>query len=212
MGAESSTGMSARLTESVGVERWLAAARAGDGEALGSLLDYYSEILAGWVRRLISRGKARDVSAEDVVNETVLQAFKDFAGFRGDNPRQFFGWLKSIAWHRLADAIKDSRLPGSGSPESPSLYVPALPEVDVLSTTTSPSRKASRGESREAVRLALALLPPKYRSVIELSYWERLNSWEIGERLGMSEDAARKSKARALRTLRNLIGPGHDSR
>jgi len=52
---------------------------------------------------------------------------------------------------------------------------------------------------------ALAELSANHRDTLLLRYFERLTAKEIGERLGLSEDAAQKRTARALDQLRQIV-------
>lgn len=57
-----------------------------------------------------------------------------------------------------------------------------------------------REESDREIWDAVMTLPPKYRAVVHLYYWEGLSQGEIGEVLGISRTAVqtRMSRARAL--------------
>jgi len=89
-----------------GLERLIAAAQAGDRDALNQLLDRHKD----WLR-LIAAGKLRrDVRARvgdsDLVNETLLSAFKGFAKFKGNKTVEFQVWLKRIFDRNLHDTIR----------------------------------------------------------------------------------------------------------
>lgn len=92
----------------------------------------------------------------------------------------------------------------------------ALPTDSVLeldlpaASGASPSRNAARTETREWVRLALELLEPDDRRVIQARELDELSFAEAGARLGISEDAVRKRFDRAFKrlaaTVRSLQG------
>ena len=66
------------------VERWLPAARAGSSEALGQMLDAYRAYLLQIAGRELDTQLRAKAGASDLVQETLLEAFRDFAGFHGD--------------------------------------------------------------------------------------------------------------------------------
>ncbi len=56
----------------------------------------------------------------------------------------------------------------------------------------------------------MGALPEHYRMAIALRLWDDLSFVEIGSKLAISEDSARKLYGRAINRLRDLMGPGHD--
>ncbi|MEW6745262.1 MAG: sigma-70 family RNA polymerase sigma factor [Planctomycetota bacterium] len=65
----------------------------------------------------------------------------------------------------------------------------------------TPSEAAHRNEQEAWVRLAIELIDPKDREIIVLREWDGLEFAAVGERLGMSAEAARKRFGRALSRL-----------
>ena len=53
-------------------------------------------------------------------------------------------------------------------------------------------------------------MPDHYRMAIAFRLWDDLSFVEIGSRLAISEESARKLYGRAIHRLRELMGPGHD--
>ena len=86
----------------VEVAHLLAAARAGSHEALGQVL----EACRGYLLLLARRELAPDLQAKggasDLVQETFLEAQRDFASFRGDTEAELAGWLRQILLNNLA--------------------------------------------------------------------------------------------------------------
>ena len=70
---------------------------------------------------------------------------------------------------------------------------------------TRPSQKIDREERKAWVRLALELLGATDRDIIQLRQWEKVSFGEIGERLGINEDAARMRHGRALKKLAEKV-------
>jgi len=65
----------------------------------------------------------------------------------------------------------------------------------------TPSRAADRNERAAWIRLALDLMDPDEREILELRQWEEVSYAEIAGRLGISEEAAQMRHIRAHRKL-----------
>src|SRR5437667_480205 len=87
-------------------EQLLGLARAGSGPALGQLLELYRSYLAILARLQIGRRLQGKVDAADLVQDTFLQAHRDFAQFRGTTEEELIGWLRQILAHSLAMCVR----------------------------------------------------------------------------------------------------------
>src|SRR5438874_1780252 len=74
----------------------------GQGEDLGRFLEYL-HLLARL--RLGPRLRAK-VDPSDIVQETLMDAHKGWAKFRGSSEAELMAWLRQILAHNLADAAK----------------------------------------------------------------------------------------------------------
>ena len=121
--------------------------------------------------------------AEDAAQETFLRAYRALDRFRGDSSPKT--WLTRIAINVCKDmSHKRSRQP---------LLLEKLPE--------SGSDDAA---SDDSVINEVMLLPPKYRAVILLRYYQELEVKEIASVLGITRSAAsvRLNRAREILRLR----------
>ena len=102
--------------------------------------------------------------AEDVAQEVFLIAFKALPQL--SDPSKFAGWLSAITRHR---ARRVARREGRSEPTEPST-------LDRLilshSEALSPVEALARDGDAERLRAALGTLPPEYRDVLRLRYWE----------------------------------------
>jgi DNA-binding CsgD family transcriptional regulator len=70
-----------------------------------------------------------------------------------------------------------------------------------------PDAAYERKEVEDRVRGAIATLPPRERRVIALYYYGEVTMKEIGAELGVNESRVSQLHARALRRLREALGP-----
>src|SRR5262249_36788023 len=83
--------------------RLLAAARDGSREALGLLLDRYrNELLKLAAERMTGALQAKG-GASDLVQDSLLEAQRDFAGFHGQTDGEFLAWLRRILLNNVVN-------------------------------------------------------------------------------------------------------------
>jgi RNA polymerase sigma factor (sigma-70 family) len=70
----------------------------------------------------------------------------------------------------------------------------------------TPSAAAQDSEREAWVRLGMELLEPEEREVLVFRQWENLSFAKIGERLGITADAARMRNNRAISRLGEIVG------
>src|SRR5215471_18013306 len=87
-------------------EHLLPLARKGDGDALGLLLEIYRSYLTLLTRYQIGRRLQGKVDAADVVQETFLEAHRDFGQFRGTTEAELTSWLRQVLARNLAGLIE----------------------------------------------------------------------------------------------------------
>src|SRR5262245_32188049 len=182
--------------------QWLSAARGGSREALGRLLEACRDYLLLVANRELDFDLRAKGGASDLVQQTFLEAQRDFAAFHGASEDELLAWLRRLLVHNLADftrryrgtrkrgAEREVTLEGDSSAVAPG---------DALAADTpSPSGRAVAREQDEGLERALAQLPEDYRQVILLRYQEERSFEEIGEMMGRSPNAARKLWLRAV--------------
>src|SRR6516225_923256 len=81
-------------------------ARAGDGEALGRVLEMYRNYLTLLARLQINRRFQGKVDASDVVQETFLKAHGNFGQFRGRTEAELVTWLRKILATTLVSLVR----------------------------------------------------------------------------------------------------------
>jgi RNA polymerase sigma-70 factor (ECF subfamily) len=187
----------------------LARARGGDGAARGRLLDLYRNYLRLLARTQIDAELRVRLDPSDLVQETLLEAHRDFERFTGASEGELLAWLRRILVRNLVDEAKRfrTRKRGAGRQQSlEELLDRSSADFDrkLAAGTSTPSAQAARREQAVILADALARLPADYREVIILRNLEQLPFEEIARRLGRSSGAARMLWARALEKLSRL--------
>jgi RNA polymerase sigma-70 factor (ECF subfamily) len=194
------------------VARTLQAARQGDEEALGQLLDAYRNYLRLLARLEVGRRLQAKIDASDVVQETFLQAHRAFGDFRGTTEAEVLQWLRKILASQLSNLIRhytrtkrrdvkleralDFDLDRSSR---------ALRHVLTISQT-SPSQRVARRERAVLLADTMEKLPEDYRDVLVLRHLQGLTFPEVAQSMDRSEGSVKKLWARALARLRGELG------
>ncbi len=195
-------------------EELLAEARRGFDQSLGTLLQLYRNYLNLLARTQIDLHLQGRASPSDLVQETFLEAYRDFGAFRGRTEAELLAWLRRILVHNVSRLVEMNVLAEKRSVRrevSLSARLAALEQstaqvsAALASQWSSPSARAQRRERAAILADLLAQLPPQYREVIVLRDLEGLAFQQVGDRLNRSPAAARKLWVRALDRLRQML-------
>lgn len=177
---------------------WLAAARAGSQEALGQALESCRRYLLQIARQEIDPSLQAKGGASDIVQETFLEAQRDFDHFQGQSDGELRAWLRQLLLHhlyKLARRYRDTQKRSAGR------ELPLEAAAAVNGSPVTASVQAMAQEQAEVIRQALGRLPEDYRQVIVWRYQEHRSFEEMAERLNRTVPAVRKLWARALERL-----------
>lgn len=184
----------------------------GDAEAVGRALEGCRQYLTLVAEHALGDDLRAKATASDLVQETFLEAHRDFDRFRGRTEDELRAWLFGILRHNLLNLARHYR--GTDKRrldrEVPLNCVRNVGRVaaGVAAEAPSPSDHAIRREQNRALARALGRLPEHYRSVLAWRHQEKLPFEVIGHRLESSAEAARKLWARAVDRLRWEIEHG----
>jgi RNA polymerase sigma-70 factor (ECF subfamily) len=170
-----------------------ALAAMGDRDAFAELVERHGPSLYRYAQRLLDdRGQT-----DDCVQETFLAAWRGLPGFRAESSVRT--WLFTICRHEV---FRRSR---RGATE-----VPLDVELDevrdkIRDLRADPARSSEAAALREALDLALAVLPSRQRSAWLLREVEQLHYDEIAEVLGTTATAVRGLLERARTALASAL-------
>jgi len=178
-------------------------ARSGDRNAVNELFEAYADTAAKMARQMA--GACQDL--EDIVQETLLRAFRSIGSFRWDS--SFQTWLYRITANVCRDFARKSAAcrcvsleEACGADEG---ATGAACQV-VCPTAAQPEAEAIRTEEREAIVRAVAALPRLDRAVFVMREMGSLSYKDIANSLGCSIESVRSRLARARRQVRINIG------
>jgi RNA polymerase sigma-70 factor (ECF subfamily) len=190
---------------------WLLRAQGGDQAAVGKLLEQYRNYLQLLARTMIGASVRARIAPSDIVQETFLDAFRDFGDFKGGTERELMAWLRRILVRNVTDQVRVHRAHGRDARREESLEQmldrssQSLHEA-LAAGISSPSAQAARREQSLMFADALARLPDDYRDVIIYRNLRGLKFEEVAEAMGRSSGAVRMLWARALERLAAELG------
>jgi RNA polymerase sigma-70 factor (ECF subfamily) len=156
------------------------------------------------------RGK---LDASDVVQQTLLEAHRQRALFRGHSDAERAQWLRRILAGTLADAIRAVGRAKRDIARERSLEA-ALDQSSaqlagwLAAEQSSPSQRAQRNEQTVRLAEALANLPPAQREALVLRHCQGWSLDDISRHFGRSPAAVAGLLKRGSRQLRILLQEG----
>jgi RNA polymerase sigma-70 factor (TIGR02960 family) len=186
-------------------EAALSRARAGDEEAFRQLTEPHRHELQLHCYRIL--GSLQD--AEDMVQETLLAAWRGLEAFEGRASVR--SWLYRIATNRCLNVLRDrgrrpQEVPSMLEPPKPTrmaepIWLEPFPDVLLEALPDRSPGPAARYEIKESVELsfivALQQLPPRQRAVLVLRDVLGFRTAEVAEMLDTGETAVKGALQRA---------------
>ncbi len=163
----------------------LARIREGDGAAFRLLIDRHVTSLLSVARRMLKT----EGDAEDIVQEALVRVWHH-AGTLELGPGGIRPWLRRVVTNLCLDHLRRHRLTSV--------------VADVPETLEGPAqeRGLEQADLSKRVEVALAALPERQRVALTLFHYEGLSQIEVGDMLGISDEAVESLLARARRSLK----------
>jgi RNA polymerase sigma-70 factor, ECF subfamily len=194
-------------------EAILARARGGDEEAFRELAEAHRRELQVHCYRIL--GSVQD--AEDMVQETMLAAWRGLGAFEGRASMR--SWLYRIATNRCLNALRSRRhrpqeVPWMVEPPEPTrridpLWVEPYPDVLLDDLPDRSPGPAARYEARESIELAFIValqhLPPRQRAALVLRDVLGFRTAEVADMLDASEASVKGALQRARAALETRL-------
>jgi RNA polymerase sigma-70 factor (ECF subfamily) len=148
--------------------------------------------MAGWARSVAVHGAWGFETPDDVVQSTLLALVQNFRDgrFKGGNLRAY---VQRITMNMCISNYRRARARGE--------------HVPLEDTTPAPASRASGEDTERRVMLNRILdrLGKNCRQIVIMAYVQGYNRKEVGERLGISEQAARVKLFRCIHKARDII-------
>lgn len=153
--------------------------------------EYYQKVYA-FLYRLCADANL----AEDLTQETFLQAYKSFHKFRGDC--EVFTWLAAIGKHVYFKYLKKKKLHLDAA--NLELVTQSYMRGDV-----TPEEHVQKKDVENAVRKVVENIPKKYRDVVTLRIYAELPFSQIAQILKISESSAKVIYFRAKKMVMEVL-------
>lgn len=172
-----------------------------DPDALSLLFDQYTSRLT----RVASSVLRNKEDAEDAVQDGLLNAYVHLDSFQGRS--QFSTWVTRIVINAALMALRRKRARPETSLEENQKYGLEDRPTWVLDTHPNPEQACAAEEIQEVIRKQIDQLTPGVRSAFCLRQIDGFSTKQVGEALGIQENAAKSRLSRARAQLRRSL-PG----
>ena len=172
--------------------------QAGDESAFERLVETHM----GRVHGLLVRFLGPRAPLDDLVQEVFLRVVR--ARDRYEPRARFTTWLFRIVYNLSVNQTQRRR----PTPQSLSALDPDGSDLDVEDVAAlGPSEDLERSDLVDAVQAAIAELPERQRMALVLAKFENQPYADIGEVLGLKEQAVKSLIHRARENLRTRLAP-----
>jgi RNA polymerase sigma-70 factor (ECF subfamily) len=194
--------------DSAVTEKLLNEVGSGSAQAYDRLFARHRARLHEFVTlRLDPRLRPR-IDADDVVQETQLEAFRRLGEFLQQKPMPFHVWLRKKAYERLTD-LRRRHLGAARRSVHREVAMPdrssRLLAQRLVASGSTPSQQLAQRELTRQVQQALARMSEADRDILFMRNYEGLSYAEAASILDLDPAAARKRHGRALLRLHQLL-------
>lgn len=192
----------------------LAAARLGASEGLGELLQLYRNYLGLLASTQLEGLLQVRCSASDVVQETFLEAHRDFPQFHGKSVAEFLAWLRRILVHNLMRAVERHVIAQRrcvhreiSLDDMDACLDRSTARLQAVLADGENSAATAAQQAKWSIILAdeLAAMPDDHRQVLLLRHIQSLSFNEVARRMDRSAGAVRMLWMRSIAPLRERL-------
>ncbi len=181
-----------------------------EAETPGPALERFREYLLLLARLQLGHQLRAKLDPSDVVQQTLLEAHRKRAQFRGHSEAEMAAWLRQMLAYSLADAIRahgrrKRDVARERSLEAAMEQSSAKIEAWLAAEQSSPSQQAMRHEQTIRLAEALATLPEAQREALVLRHCQGWSLADISRQLGRSPAAVAGLLKRGSSKLRELL-------
>jgi len=142
--------------------------------------------------------------AEEIAQEALIRAYYALERYPVERRRMLKArpWLYKITWNMYCNYTRRDKPPEALSLEAES---GAWREPE-NAPEEQPERAFESAEQRQELEALVATLPPRYRTVVSLYYFEDLSYQEIADLLQQPLGTVKGTLHRSIRLLRKALG------
>lgn len=198
------------MSGTAGTSNLIRRIRAGEECAREQLFDRYRHYLKLLADVQLGRHLRAKCEASDLVQQTLLEAHRDFERFTGKHEGELLAWLRRILANNLYNEARYHAAQQRAANREVSLEQ-LQAGIDSSSMTLgrcladdvpTPSKIAAHHEDVVSMADALAHLPEDYQQVLLLRIFEGQPAEEVARHMNRSPGAIRMLQLRALNALR----------
>jgi len=189
----------------------LAAARSGDVDGKDQLFEACRGYLRVVARAQVETWIQGKVDASDIVQQTLLEAHRDFDRFSGGSKAEWLAWLKRILAHNAADFVRHYRGTAKRQQRREARQMPPSDRSSIAgygdppAPDDSPSQQAIQHDDELQLAAAMAELSPDHAEVIMLRNLQRLPFDQVAERMQRTRPAVQMLWMRAIKNLQEIM-------
>jgi RNA polymerase sigma-70 factor (ECF subfamily) len=188
-------------------------AREGSDEALNRVLEHCAAPLLRYIRLRLGPSLRARLESGDILNASLLKAFRNLDGFGREDGRSLRAWLARIADNEIRDQADFHGRERRDAARA--VRLDSAAEERLAARLRTQTERLALRERLDELERALDSLEPAQREVILLRKFEERGFAEIGRSMDRSPDACRMLLARAmaaltLRMRRGRMGPMKD--
>lgn len=174
----------------------------GDDErVIGQLLERITPWLRSYMRRRLGGKLRAKLETSDVVQDAIASFLRDAPNFVVQGENQFRAFIRQVA----DNVIRGHHRYFERQRRRFSRERPLTNLNSAILDSVTPSKVASKDEGEARVRLALEMMDPIEQRILCMKVYEDSTFGEIGDALGMNEEAARQRYRRALPKLQKKV-------
>lgn len=160
-------------------------------QGVPAAVEYWFKTYHDQVLRFVLTKVAVAADAEELVQETFVNALKQLAFFRGDS--SLATWLQSIARHEVADYYRKKYAKKA---------IHSLPLSEVLANTLLPTKVHDSHATSERVKVAIQSLTHEHQELLLSKYLDGKKVEELAQELGRSVKSIESELFRARQAFK----------
>jgi RNA polymerase sigma factor (sigma-70 family) len=173
-------------------------AREGDQKAYADLMHRYKDSIYFMALKMVNNKE----DAMDLTVETFAKAFEKLDKYQPEYA--FSTWLFRVATNNCIDFIRKKKLNTTSINGMVDEDGDDRP-LQIKSDTLNPEEVSMKREQTQLLKLLIDSLPPRYRNLIVLRYFDELSYEEISEQLDLPLGTVKAQLFRARYLLSNIV-------